>query len=132
MRRRPGIQGLERSRATKEHFRTLGDHVNETKQEVMRAQMGSFKQSLEEFALKYKADIRKQPEFRAQFYAMCVSIGVDPLASNKGIWNKLLGLGDFYYELGVQCVESCMILRNSVGPLMEVQVLRHHVQARAS
>ena len=37
-----------------EHFRTLGDHVNETKQEVMRAQMGSFKQSLEEFALKYK------------------------------------------------------------------------------
>lgn len=41
----------------------------------------------------YRADIRKQPEFRAQFYAMCVSIGVDPLASNKGIWNKLLGLG---------------------------------------
>lgn len=40
-----------------------------------------------------RADIRKQPEFRAQFHAMCVSIGVDPLASNKGIWNKILGLG---------------------------------------
>lgn len=44
-------------------------------------------------SIPYRADIRKQPEFRAQFYAMCVSIGVDPLASNKGIWNKLLGLG---------------------------------------
>ena len=26
--------------------------------------------------------------------------GVDPLASNKGFWNDLLGVGDYYYELG--------------------------------
>jgi len=25
---------------------------------------------------------------------------VDPLASNKGFWAELLGIGDFYYELG--------------------------------
>lgn len=30
---------------------------------------------------------------RAQFHAMCATAGVDPLASNKGTWNKLLGLG---------------------------------------
>lgn len=28
--------------------------------------------------------------------------GVDPLASNKGFWAQLLGVGDFYYELSVQ------------------------------
>ncbi len=33
---------------------------------------------------------------------MCASVGVDPLASNKGFWTELLGFGDFYYELGVQ------------------------------
>ena len=33
---------------------------------------------------------------------MCSNIGVDPLASNKGVWAQLLGFGDFYYELGVQ------------------------------
>ena len=49
----------------------------------------------------------------------------------SAITDVTLSIADFYYELGVQCVESCMILRNSVGPLMEVQVLRHHVQARA-
>ena len=45
-------------------------------------------------------DIRKNPEFRAQFHAMCARCGVDPLASNKGFWAELLGIGDFYYELG--------------------------------
>jgi hypothetical protein len=32
------------------------------------------------FALKYKKDINKNPEFRRQFQIMCQSIGVDPLA----------------------------------------------------
>ena len=59
----------------------------------MRAQVATFKASLEEFALKYRADIRRDPIFRAQFHAMCANIGVDPLASNKGTWNRLLGLG---------------------------------------
>lgn len=45
-------------------------------------------------------DIRKNPAFRAQFHEMCAKVGVDPLASNKGFWAELLGIGDFYYELG--------------------------------
>lgn len=126
---------------------------------------------------------------------MCVTIGVDPLASNKGIWNRLLGFGgaqgcmtglgptmrgrgmllvlyihprrgsipaahpisawdcagrcvhanspkhhspypphprplDFYYELGVQCVETCLVLRSSVGALVELNLLLRHIQAR--
>ncbi len=47
---------------------------------------------------------RRDPEFRARFHQMCANIGVDPLASNKGVWAKTLGIGDFYYELGVQVV----------------------------
>lgn len=34
---------------------------------------------------------------------MCAKVGVDPLASNKGFWAELLGIGDFYYELGQYC-----------------------------
>lgn len=45
-------------------------------------------------------DIRKNPTFRSQFHEMCAKVGVDPLASNKGFWAELLGIGDFYYELG--------------------------------
>ena len=49
----------------------------------MKEQMSLFKTKLEEFALKYKNEIRRNPEFRAQFHTMCANIGVDPLASNK-------------------------------------------------
>jgi ESCRT-II complex subunit VPS22 len=55
----------------------------------MKDQLVLFKSKLEEFALQHKADIRRDPVFRAQFHTMCTNIGVDPLASNKvrgGAW----------------------------------------------
>lgn len=51
-------------------------------------------------------DIRRNPTFRAQFHTMCSKCGVDPLASNKGFWAELLGIGDFYYELGEDLVAA--------------------------
>jgi ESCRT-II complex subunit VPS22 len=65
----------------------------------------TFRTHLEEFARKYKTQIRSDPVFRAQFQIMCEKVGVDPLASSKGLWGELLGLGDYYYELGVRIVE---------------------------
>ncbi|KAF2285766.1 hypothetical protein GH714_007715 [Hevea brasiliensis] len=61
--------------------------------------------------------------FRAQFHEMCAKVGVDPLASNKGFWAELLGIGDFYYELGVQIVEICLATRSHNGGLINLQEL---------
>ncbi|KAI3672596.1 hypothetical protein L6452_38691 [Arctium lappa] len=42
---------------------------------------------------------------------MCAKVGVDPLASNKGFWAELLGIGDFYYELGHNFfLHECVLL----------------------
>lgn len=80
MRRRPGISGLQRGVQTKvrkcqgrahlshtemvflasserlaqDVYRTLGDSVNQTKLETMRAQMAAFKDKLEEFAIRHR------------------------------------------------------------------------------
>ena len=48
--------------------------------------------------------------------------GVDPLASNKGFWAEILGVGDFYYELGVQIADVCMATRPLNGGLIEISV----------
>lgn len=77
-------------------------------------------------------DIRQDPVFRAQFHTMCANIGVDPLASNKGMWAQLLGFGDFYYELGVQIVEACLATRTYNGGFMELGALRNAVQVKIS
>ena len=31
--------------------------------------------------------------------------------SNVGMWAQLLGIGDFYSELGVQVIEACLATR---------------------
>ena len=60
----------------------------------MGKQLESFKTSLEDFAGKYKQEIRKNPEFRGHFQQMCARIGVDPLACMPKIMltNNLLSL----------------------------------------
>lgn len=130
MRRRPGLQGLARAQAARDQFKVVGDQVNATRVEAMRALMRHFQESLQEFALRHRQDIRRDPVFRAQFHAMCANAGVDPLASNKGAWNKLLGFGDFYYELGVQVVEACITSRPFTGGLMQLGLVHKYVQRR--
>ena len=66
-----------------EQFQTIGEQTKEERAQQMKLQMETFKQSLEEFAMKHRQDISKDPIFRAQFQTMCSKIGVDPLASNK-------------------------------------------------
>lgn len=59
---------------------------------------------------------------------MCKSIGVDPLASNKGFWSDLLGVGDFYYELGVQIVQICLATRQVNGGIISLTELRDRIR----
>ncbi len=57
---------------------------------------------------------------------LCVAVaGVDPLASNKGFWADVLGVGNFYFELGVQIVDVCMSTRSANGGLIDMQVRGH-------
>lgn len=48
---------------------------------------------------------------------------IDPLASNKGFWADLLGVGDFYYETGILIVQICLQTRSSNGGLISITTL---------
>ncbi|KAK4572733.1 hypothetical protein RGQ29_030955 [Quercus rubra] len=123
MRRRPGIGGLQTAAAARDQYRLVGENVAKIRTDMMKEQLATFRTQLEEFARKHKNDIRKNPAFRSQFHEMCAKVGVDPLASNKGFWAELLGIGDFYYELGVQIVEICLATRPHNGGLINLQEL---------
>ncbi|SAM00225.1 hypothetical protein [Absidia glauca] len=101
----------------------MGDSIAAKEIEQLQRQLETFKQNLEEFAWKHQKDIKKDPLFRSHFQRMCANIGVDPLASNKGFWADMLGVGDFYYELGIQIIEACMHTRSRDGGLTELQDL---------
>ncbi|KAK4383404.1 Vacuolar protein sorting-associated protein [Sesamum angolense] len=123
MRRRPGIGGLQNAAAARDQYRLLGENVAKLRTDLMKEQLATFRSQLEDFARKHKNDIRKNPAFRSQFHEMCAKVGVDPLASNKGFWAELLGIGDFYYELGVQIVDICLATRPHNGGLISLEEL---------
>ncbi|NWZ99427.1 SNF8 protein, partial [Nesospiza acunhae] len=108
-------------------YKERGSVLAEDQLAQMSKQLETFRTHLQAFASKHKQEIRRSPEFRLQFQHMCAAIGVDPLASGKGFWAEVLGVGDFYYELGVQIIEVCLALRHRNGGLITLEELQHQV-----
>lgn len=129
MRRGAGVGAIKNKNLAQARYKDKGSEIAEDQFTHMTQQMDVFKKNLEDFASKHKEDIRKDPRFRLQFQEMCASIGVDPLASSKGFWAEMLGVGDFYYELGVQIVEVCLATSHRNGGLIAVEELRDRVTA---
>uniref|UniRef100_A0A1B0G569 Vacuolar-sorting protein SNF8 n=1 Tax=Glossina morsitans morsitans TaxID=37546 RepID=A0A1B0G569_GLOMM len=128
MRRRAGLGAIQQQQLAAEKYKDKGTNIQESQLEQMTKQMEVFREKLEEFAIKHRQDIKKNSQFRKQFQEMCAAIGVDPLASGKGFWS-VLGMGDFYYELGVQVVEVCLASNHKTGGLMELSELRRRLVA---
>lgn len=128
MRRRgAGIGAITNKNLAQAKYKDKGNEIAEDQFAQMSKQMENFKGHLEEFTGKHKDDIRKNPEFRAQFQEMCAAVGVDPLASSKGFWAEMLGVGDFYYELGVQIIEVCLATSHRNGGLISIEELKERL-----
>ncbi|OWR45957.1 vacuolar-sorting protein SNF8 [Danaus plexippus] len=128
MRRRAGVGAIQKQRLEQEKYREKGSEIQENQFQQMSKQLDVFRENLEEFASKHKNEIKKNAQFRRQFQEMCAAIGVDPLASGKGFWS-VLGIGDFYYELGVQIVEVCLATNYKNGGLITLDELRSRLIA---
>ncbi|KAG0006389.1 Vacuolar protein sorting-associated protein SNF8 [Entomortierella chlamydospora] len=118
----------ERLKATNESYQRVGQTISDNQLEQLNSQLETFRANLENFARQHRKDIQKDPVFRMHFQKMCANIGVDPLASSKGFWGELLGVGDFYYELGIQIIDVCLSTRALNGGLMELSEVKRRVE----
>lgn len=127
-RRGIGVGAVKNKNLAQARYKDKGNVIAEDQLAQMAKQMETFKVNLEEFATKHKDQIKKDPAFRVQFQEMCASIGVDPLASSKGFWSEMLGVGDFYYELAVKIVEVCMATSHQNGGLIRLDELKSRLE----
>ncbi|KAL4706695.1 hypothetical protein ACJJTC_014450 [Scirpophaga incertulas] len=128
MRRRAGVGAIQKQKLEQVKYKEKGSEIQENQFQQMTAQLDVFRENLELFAIKHKSEIKKNAQFRRQFQEMCATIGVDPLASGKGFWS-VLGIGDFYYELGIQAVEVCISTSYKNGGLITLNELRNRLIA---
>lgn len=120
MRRGPGLAGLQRGQARASALEARGAALEATSLERARGQLVSLRSSLTDFAKAHRARINRDPEFRQAFFEMCIAAGVDPLASSKGLWDEILGVGQFHNELAVQVLTVCMRTRELNGGLLDL------------
>lgn len=120
MRRKVGVSAIKKRQNETSQYSKVGKALEEDKLAFVKDTLQKFKSQLTKFAENHKKRINSDPEFRQQFHSMCISTGVDPLASNKGFWADLLGIGDFYFELGVKIIEICVKTRLSNGGLISI------------
>lgn len=131
-RRGVGVGAIQKNRAMAARLKEKGSELSSEELERLRTQLDAFKLKLEEFATKHRSEIRKNPGFRRHFQEMCASAGVDPLASGKGFWAEKLGVGDFYYELGVQVVEVCLASAHANGGVITLEEIKHRLDRSRS
>jgi ESCRT-II complex subunit VPS22 len=95
-----GLGKVHVDRQMKENYAKMGQQIEKESIEKLKTQVEDFSKNLEAFSMKYKDEIKYNPDFRQKFYMMCKEIGVDPIASTS-LWNKNLNLAEFYYNLAV-------------------------------
>ncbi len=131
--KRLGKSGLRDRRARQAELERKGKELEAESIEHVETQLAAFKDELAKFASAHKKRINSDPAFRHRFQQMTTAVGVDPLLSSKGFWGKLLGVGDFYFELGVQILDVCISTRPVNGGIMDAKECLDRIQrARTS
>jgi ESCRT-II complex subunit VPS22 len=128
MHRNIGVSKAIKARQERNAFKEKGAQITEAKLSDMQKQMAQFKTKLESFATKHAKNLNSDPEFRNKFQRMCAAIGVDPLSSSKGFWAEVLGVGQYFYELGVQTLHVCLATRDMNGGILQLSSLQQYLQ----
>ncbi|KAI9474938.1 ESCRT II complex subunit Dot2 [Coemansia sp. RSA 989] len=130
MRKAVGIGGLRRQEAQRLALSKKGNELAQREIAKLQEQISTMKANLEVFVREHQRDIRNNPAFRVQVQRMCQLIGIDPLASRKGYMAELLGVGDFYCEIGIQIIDICLATRSINGGLIDIEELRERLIRR--
>jgi ESCRT-II complex subunit VPS22 len=115
-----GVRGLKAQQDHKEKLSQAGKAMEAETIGHVETQLESFKGELAKFAASHKTSINSDPAFRHRFQEMTRGVGIDPLMSSKGFWGTMLGVGDFYFELGVQVLDACISSRPINGGLLSM------------
>ncbi|KAG8872453.1 hypothetical protein FRB97_007626 [Tulasnella sp. 331] len=126
MHRGVGLAAFDRQTQSLQSYAALSSTLSQTHLTSLHSQLAQFRTALTRFASSHRDEIRKDPAFRRAFQQMCSEIGVDPLAGPRkgGWWAEFLpDLSDWTYELGVQIVDVCKMVRSVVKELDEDQAV---------
>jgi ESCRT-II complex subunit VPS22 len=129
MRRGVGVAGVKKRQLEQQQFTELGRDVEAIKIATVRDILTEFRSQLVKFASKHRDKINCDPVFRLQFHNMCKVTGVDPLATSKGLFSDILGIGSYYFDLGVVILDICWRTRSQNGGIISIVDLMEEIRS---
>mmetsp|Transcript_13812 Transcript_13812/g.17428 ORF Transcript_13812/g.17428 Transcript_13812/m.17428 type:complete len:267 (+) Transcript_13812:14-814(+) len=113
-------------------YQEKADEIKSVSLASAKETVKKLEEKLSTFAKKHKKEIQEDPAFRKKFLEMCAPLGVDPLSSQKGFWDGVLGIGEFYYELAVKVAEVCLASRTRNGGIMSIAEVQSILRKRGT
>lgn len=120
MRRGFGAAGLAKRKDDDDRLNKLGQEIRDEREEKVSAALAVLKDKLRKFSAKYRNQITADPELCQQFLSVCTAIGLDPLVSDRSVWDDIFGGGRFLPEVSVQLLKEVSLSRSENGGVMEL------------
>lgn len=113
--RNTGYSSLQRHLDSSNSYSNLSTALSSQQTAALSSQLITLQTAITKFSTQHRTKIANSPSFRSHFSQLTSELGVDPLGGGtKGLWDKL-GLGDWYFALGVQIVDVCLNKRERSG-----------------
>jgi ESCRT-II complex subunit VPS22 len=94
--------------------------MREDREAQIKTALEELKKKLRKFSAKFREQIVSDPELCRQFLNVCDKIGLDPLVSDRSIWDDIFGGGRFLPEVSVQLLRVVSETRADNGGVMEL------------
>ena len=114
------------------YFEAKGHQLKEETLSSAVETISKLENELIAFAKKNAESIQRDAAFRAEFLKMCGPLGIDPLSSQKGLFENIFGIGQFYFELAVKVAEVCISTRPKNGGIISVAEVREILLKRGT
>ena len=141
-----GLSAFQQRSNLSTSYAARGAALRRTHLDALAGQLSAFEALLRASARSHRAEIARDPAFRAEFARMCGAVGLDPLAiaaegeeDEKGGKGGMAGVAgakvkeksaQFDMLVGVRVVEVCRERRDENGGLMGVRECKDLVARR--
>ena len=120
MRRGFGAAGIAKRKDDDDKLGRIGQDLRDDRDDKISTALTALKDKLRNFSAKYRQQITSDPELCQQFLSVCTAIGLDPLVSDKSVWDGIFGGGRFLPEVSVQLLKELSMTRSENGGVMEL------------
>ena len=130
MRRGFGAAGIAQRKNDDVKLGEIGQVMRDEREEKIKAALEALKIKLRKFSAKFRDQIISDPELCQQFLSVCSGIGLDPLVSDRSVWDDIFGGGRFLPEVSVQVLNVCTESRIENGGVMELEECVNRINKR--